>query len=55
MDHIQTKREKLLNNAEVKGIFKKMMADKRAVQSHIRKYRTLEGFKDESIVFAKPL
>lgn len=55
MDKMQTKREKLLKNAEVKGIFKKMMADKRAVQSHIRMYRTLEGFKDESVIFAKPL
>ena len=55
MDKMQTKREKLLKNAEVKGIFKKMIADKRAVQSHIRMYRTLEGFKDESVIFAKQL
>ena len=37
------------------GIFKKMIADKRSVQSYIRIHGTLKGFKDESIVFAKPL
>lgn len=38
-----------------KGIFRKMIADKRAVHSYIRKHGTLEGFEDGAIVFAKPL
>ena len=55
MDKMQTKRGKFLENADVKGIFKKMIADKRSVQSYIRIHGTLKGFKNESIVFAKPL
>ena len=39
----------------VKGIFKKMIADKRAVQSYIREHGTLNGFEDGTIVFTKPL
>lgn len=39
----------------VKNIFKKMMADKRAVQSYIREHGTLNGFNNGTIVFAKPL
>lgn len=41
--------------SDVKGIFKKMIADKRSVQSYIRIHGTLKGYKDESIVFTKPL
>jgi hypothetical protein len=39
----------------VKNIFKKMIADKRAVQAYIRKHGTLNGFDDGTVVFAKPL
>ena len=35
--------------------FRKMVADKNAVQSYICENGTLEGFRDETIVFAKPL
>ena len=55
MDKTQTRKSKLSEKSEVKGIFKKMIADKRSVQSYIRIHGTLKGFKDESIVFAKPL
>ena len=55
MDKMQTKRGKFSENADVKGIFKKMIADKRSVQSYIRIHGTLRGYKDESIVFTKPL
>lgn len=47
--------ESTASNKNVKNVFKKMIADKRAVQSYIREYGTLKGFKDDSIVFAKPL
>ena len=39
----------------VKNIFKKMLADKRAVQTYIREHGTLNGFEYGTIVFAKPL
>lgn len=39
----------------VKNIFKKMLADKRAVQTYIREHGTLNGFDNGTIVFAKPL
>lgn len=39
----------------VKNIFKKMLADKRAVQAYIREHGTLNGFDNGTIVFAKPL
>lgn len=39
----------------VKNIFKKMVADKRAVQSYIQEHGTLKGFENGTIVFAKPL
>ncbi|MBQ2857766.1 MAG: hypothetical protein IJE78_11730 [Bacteroidaceae bacterium] len=55
MDKTQTRKSKLSEKSEVKGIFKKMIADKRAVQAHIRMYGTLEGFKNENVIFAKPL
>ena len=40
---------------DIKNIFRRMMADRNAVQSYIRKHGTLIGFKNESIFFAKPL
>lgn len=40
---------------DVKNIFKKMLADKRAVQTYIREHGTLNGFNNGTIVFAKPL
>lgn len=46
---------KASNDNNVKNIFKKMLADKRAVQSYIREHGTLNGFDDGTIVFAKPL
>ena len=39
----------------VKNIFRKMLADKRAVQAYIREHGTLNGFDNGTIVFAKPL
>ena len=39
----------------VKNIFKKMLADKRAVQTYIRELGTLNGFDNGTIVFAIPL
>ena len=39
----------------VKNIFKKMLEDKRAVQTYIREHGTLNGFDNGTIVFAKPL
>ena len=47
--------ESTASNKNVKNVFKKMIADKRAVQSYIREHGTLKGFKDDSIIFAKPL
>ena len=46
---------KASNDNNVKNIFKKMLADKRAVQSYIREHGTLNGFDDGTIIFAKPL
>ena len=54
MKKTQTKRMTAPNEG-VKDIFRKMLEDKCAVQSHIQKHGTLNGFKNESIVFAKPL
>lgn len=39
----------------VKASFKKMMSDKKAVSSYVRERGTLDGFKDSTIQFAKPL
>lgn len=39
----------------IRNVFRKMLEDKRAVQLHIQKHGTLNGFKNDSIVFAKPL
>lgn len=44
-----------LKREVVKNIFKKMLADKRAVQSYIREHGTLNGFDNGTIVFSKPL
>ena len=56
MKKIQTTESQQASKREnVKNIFKKMIADKRAVQSYIREHGTLNGFKNETIVFAKPL
>ena len=46
---------KASNDNNVKNIFKKMLADKRAVQSYIREHGTLNGFDDGTIIFAKLL
>lgn len=43
------------NAQDIKNIFRRMLADRNAVQSYIRKHGTLIGFKNESILFAKPL
>ena len=40
---------------EVKNVFKQMLKDKNVMRSYIQKNGTLNGFKDESIIFAKPL
>ena len=39
----------------ITNVFRKMLEDKKAVQSYIRERGTLEGFEDETIIFAKPL
>lgn len=39
----------------VKDVFKKMLADKKSVQSYIRQHGTLNGFDDGTVIFAKPL
>lgn len=43
------------NTENIGKVFRKMLADKKAVQSYIREKGTLEGFQDETITFAKPL
>lgn len=52
MDKKQTNISK---NENISYVFKKMIADKRAVQSYIRKHGTLDGLRNEKILFAKPL
>lgn len=52
MDKTQTGMSK---NESIKNVFRKMIDDKRAVQSYIRKHGTLDGFKNGKILFAKPL
>lgn len=39
----------------VKGAFKKMMADKKAITEYIHERGTISGFRDDSIQFVKPL
>jgi|GEM_PF-3536394 hypothetical protein len=54
MDKIE-KNQKKNSPENVKGVFKKMIDDKRAMRSYIQKNGTLKGFKSDSINFAKPL
>lgn len=51
------KQAKMMTSQEesIRNVFRKMLEDKRAVQSHIQKHGTLSGFKNDFIVFAKPL
>lgn len=49
------KSQQALKRENVKNIFKKMLEDKRAVQTYIREHGTLNGFDNGTIVFAKPL
>ena len=44
-----------LSCPEIKGIFKKMLSDKNQMRSYIQEHGTLNGFKDDRIIFAKPL
>ena len=55
MNKKQTIESNASKRENVKNIFKKMVADKRSVQSYIHEHGTLKGFKDETIIFAKPL
>lgn len=50
-----TESQQTSKKENVKNIFKKMLADKRAVQTYIREQGTLNGFENGTIVFAKPL
>ena len=40
---------------EMKNIFNKMLSDKRSISSYIQENGTLNGFKDDTIIFVKPL
>ena len=44
-----------MEHKDVDDVFKQMLADKKAVQTYICEHGTLKGFKNESILFAKPL
>lgn len=44
-----------MERKDVVEVFKQMLADKKAVQTYISEHGTLKGFKNESILFAKPL
>ena len=44
-----------MERKDVVDVFKQMLTDKKAVQAYICEHGTLKGFKDESILFAKPL
>ena len=56
---IMKKKEQILKNdssyPKVKGIFKKMLSDKNQMRSYIQEHGTLNGFKDDGIILAKPL
>lgn len=39
----------------VKASFRKMMSDKKTVSDYVRERGTLDGFKDSTIQFSKPL
>ena len=49
------KKTDMSKEKNIKNVLKKMLEDKRAVQSYIRKNGTLNGFKNEGILFSKPL
>ena len=55
MNKKQTIESNSSKRENVKNIFRKMVADKRSVQSYIHEHGPLKGFKDETIIFAKPL
>ena len=40
---------------EMKNIFKKMLSDNRSISSYIQENGTLKGFKDDTIIIAKPI
>ena len=43
------------SNEDIRNVFKKMLSDKRRISSYIQENGTLNGFKDDTIIFAKPL
>lgn len=45
----------ITTSSDMKNIFKKMLADKTVIRSYIQKHGTLDGFKNDTIIFAKPL
>ena len=56
--HMKMKEQKIKKEAsvqDVRGIFKKMLSDKNKMRSYIQEHGTLNGFKDDTIIFAKPL
>lgn len=53
MKKIQTESAK--TDKDVKGIFKKMVMDKREMHAYIQANGTLKGFKGNNVKFAKPL
>ena len=53
--NMDKKQTQISKNENIKKVFKRMIADKRAVQSYIREHGTLDGFRNEKILFAKPL
>ena len=55
MENKERKGVKVASVKDVKGVFKKMLDDKVCVRSYIQKNGTLNGFKDDSIIFVKPL
>lgn len=44
-----------VTSERIGDVFRKMVTDKKTVQSYIRENGTIEGFRDETIIFAKPL
>lgn len=41
--------------AKIRDMVRKMIADKKAISNYIREHGTLEGFTDSTIKFAKPI
>lgn len=39
----------------IRTIVQKMVADKKNIQEYIKKNGSINGFSDESIIFAKPI